>query len=301
MQRASSSSHEAEGDHELSSAGVRTRGHKPMILNAQDNVHSRTPSTKCCKLYASLHDRFRLEVRILFYPMRTWKLAAWMTLIIAGMRVVGGTGEGVQVEGGAGVRGAAPAEGSRKKLKMFHEQILSRNEAWFVKIRKEMTTEKKGCESGFPYSFLTHFTKFFLQGSTLLDFGFLTEKASWIYRIFIIWCRDKKKIKKSNSSKIGRSPPILIKFGIKHHSVLVHLPTKFQLDKSKFTWVKQFRKNSQEIQNLKKFERFNRFSPNSIPKFLDRCNIFVCSFRATAQILRKLELPRPFFEKFKIP
>ena len=52
---------------------------------------------------------------------------------------------------------------------------------------------KKGCESGFPYCFLTDFTKFFLQGSTLLDFGFLTEKASWIHRIFIIWCHDKKK------------------------------------------------------------------------------------------------------------
>ena len=59
---------------------------------------------------------------------------------------------------------------------------------------------KKGCESGFPYCFLTDFTKFFLWGSTMLDFGSLAEKASWIYRIFIIWCHDKKK--KSNSSKI---------------------------------------------------------------------------------------------------
>ena len=70
--------------------------------------------------------------------------------------VVGGTGEGVQVEGGAGVRGAAPvgprgealARGSEARLspnelQMFHEQILSRNEAWFVKIRKQMTTEMK--------------------------------------------------------------------------------------------------------------------------------------------------------------
>ena len=57
------------------------------------------------------------------------------------MRVVGGTGEGVQVEGvqmegGAGVRDTAPV-GSRdeaprlprNELKMFHEQILSRNDA----------------------------------------------------------------------------------------------------------------------------------------------------------------------------
>ena len=72
----------------------------------------------------------------------------------------------------------------------------------------------------------------------------------------------------------------------------MHLPTKFQLDKSKFACVRQFWKNSQKIQNLKKFERFNRFWPNLIPKFLDGCNIFVCSFRTIARILRKLELPR---------
>ena len=35
-----------------------------------------------------------------------------MTLIIADMRVVGGTWEGVKVVGGAGVRGEAPARGS---------------------------------------------------------------------------------------------------------------------------------------------------------------------------------------------
>ena len=76
MQRASSSSHEAEGDRELSSAGVRTRGRRPRILIARDNFQSRSPSAKCCEHYASLHDRFRLEVRILFYPMRIWTLAA---------------------------------------------------------------------------------------------------------------------------------------------------------------------------------------------------------------------------------
>ena len=83
--------------------------------------------------------------------------------------------------------------------------------------------------------------------------------------------------------------------------VLVHLRTKFQLDKSKFAWVRQFWKNSQKIQNLKKFKRFNRFWPNSIPKFLDECYIFVCSFRTIARILRKLELPRPFFQKIQNP
>ena len=64
MERASSSSHEAKGDRELSSAGVRTRGRRPRILTARDNFQSRSPSAKCCELYASLHDRFRLEVRI---------------------------------------------------------------------------------------------------------------------------------------------------------------------------------------------------------------------------------------------
>ena len=83
-QRATSSSHEAEDDRELSSAGVRklssagmtARGRRPRDVTVRDNFQSRSPLAKCCELYASLHDRFRLEVRILFYPMRTWKLAA---------------------------------------------------------------------------------------------------------------------------------------------------------------------------------------------------------------------------------
>ena len=74
--RTCSSPHEVEGDRELTSAGVRTRGRRLRIHTARDNAQSRSPSAKCCELYASLHDRFRLEVRILFYPMRTWKLAA---------------------------------------------------------------------------------------------------------------------------------------------------------------------------------------------------------------------------------
>ena len=72
---------------------------------------------------------------------------------LAVMRVMGGAGEGVVVEGGAGVRGAAPARSraqprhgsgawprrgvrgggalrlSRNELKIFHKQIVSRNEA----------------------------------------------------------------------------------------------------------------------------------------------------------------------------
>ena len=70
----------------------------------------------------------------------------------------------------------------------------------------------------------------------------------------------------------------------------MHLCTKFQFYKSKFSWVRQFWENYQKIQKLKKFERFNRFWPNSIPKFLDRYNIFVYSFRTIARILRKLDV-----------
>ena len=81
----------------------------------------------------------------------------------------------------------------------------------------------------------------------------------------------------------------------------VHLRTKFQLDKSKFAWVRQFLVNFQKIQNLKKFKRFSRLWPNSISKFLDQYNISVCSLSTIARILRKLELPRPFFKKFNVP
>ena len=90
------------------------------------------------------------------------------------MRLVGGTGEGVQVEGGAGARrgpGAKPRRGvppdcpppgepprlSRNELKMFHGQILSRNEAWFVKIRKEMTTFPRKTKNIF-FHFATRWT-----------------------------------------------------------------------------------------------------------------------------------------------
>ena len=60
-----------------------------------------------------------------------------MTAIMAGIRVEGRVGEGVQMEGGTRLQGAAPTGGSgddaprltRNELKMFHEQILSRNEA----------------------------------------------------------------------------------------------------------------------------------------------------------------------------
>ena len=74
-----------------------------------------------------------------------------------------------------------------------------------LKIRKSSTyththihthmhpdASQKVCESGFSYCFLTDFTKFFLRGSTLLDFDFLTEEASWILRFLKIWYHNKK-------------------------------------------------------------------------------------------------------------
>ena len=98
--------------------------------------------------------------------------------------------------------------------------------------------------------------------------------------------------------------PILTKFRIKHYLVLVrsqNLSTKFELHNSKFAQVRQFRaKTCRKVQNLKKFERSDRFWPNSIPEFLDRCIIFVCSFRMIAQILRKLKLP-DIFQKILNP
>ena len=45
---------------------------------------------------------------------------------------------------------------------------------------------KKGCESRFPYCFLTDLTNLFFRGSSLLDFGSLTQEASWIHGIFKI-------------------------------------------------------------------------------------------------------------------
>ena len=140
---------------------MTARGRRPRDVTVRDNFLSRSLSANCCELYASLHNRFRLEVRILFYPMRTSKLAAWVTLIIAGMRWWAGRGReyrrreargsGAQPLWGPGakprrgVRGRSPPPPplSRNELKMFHKQILSRNEAWFVKIRRQMTTEKE--------------------------------------------------------------------------------------------------------------------------------------------------------------
>ena len=139
MQRASSSSHEAEGDRKLASVGVRTRGRGFLLRERTFSRDHLRPSAAnfmrvCMTAFASR------------CSTRTWKLAAWVTLIIAGMRVVGGPGAGGAAARGAaavGFRGEAPAGGSRNELKMFREQNLSRNEAWFVKIRKQMSTEKQ--------------------------------------------------------------------------------------------------------------------------------------------------------------
>ena len=53
----------------------------------------------------------------------------------------------------------------------------------FVLNFHDIFSRKKACESGFPNCSLTHFTKVFLSGSMLFDFGFLTEEATWIHRI----------------------------------------------------------------------------------------------------------------------
>ena len=161
--------------------------------------------------------------------------------------------------------------------------------------------KKKGCESRFAYCFLTDFTKFFFWGSTRYLILASSQRKLRGYIEFLKFKVTVKKCKNSNVSIIWKFLPIFTKFSIKYHSLLVHLRTKFQLDKSKFAWVRQFWKNSQKIRNVTRFERFNRFWPNSIPKFLHGYNIFVCSFRTIARILQKLELPRPFFKKFKIP
>ena len=57
---------------------------------------------------------------------------------------------------------------------------------------------------------------------------------------------------------------------MKPYLELVRSRTKFELDNLKFAQVRQFRANFRKIQNLKKFERFDRFWPNSTPKVLDR-------------------------------
>ena len=170
-QRASSSSHEAEGDRELSSAGVRTRGRRPRILTARESNRPREwrPETvgrglSPCEITFS-RNHFRPSAanftrvcmtafasRCVYYFIRwghwNWRLE-WLQLLLAcggrrdgrgstcgGRR--GGPGRSLPRRGGGG-GGGRP---SRNVLKMFHKQFSSRNEAWFVKLRRQMTTEK---------------------------------------------------------------------------------------------------------------------------------------------------------------
>ena len=106
--RASSSPHEAEGDCGLSSARVRTRGRRPRIFTARDNFQSRSPSAKCCELYTSLHDRFHLKVRILFYPMRGLSDFNYCWHAGGGQDGAGSTGGGKRGGPGGGGGGGAP-------------------------------------------------------------------------------------------------------------------------------------------------------------------------------------------------
>ena len=109
-----------------------------------------------------------------------------------------------------------------------------------------------------------------------------------------------KKIKNSTSFKKEKPQPIFTKFSINHHSVLMYPRTKFQLVNRNLPELHNFEKFKKKFE-INKFEGFNRFWPNSISKVLDRYIIFVCSSRTIAQILRKVELPRTFKKKFKIP
>ena len=158
--RARSSPHEVEGDRELSSAGMRTRGrmrtrgflpceitlsrdHLRLSAANFTRVRMTASASRCCTI---LHDE----------DMEIGGLSDYNYCRHAGGGRGGGGSTGAGTRGGPGrspsrVQGRSPDGGagggggrlSRNELKMFHEQILSRNEACFVKIRKQMTTEKK--------------------------------------------------------------------------------------------------------------------------------------------------------------
>ena len=130
-QRASSSSREAEGDRELSSAGMTTRGRRPRVVTVRE-----------------------LSVAITFgQVLRTLREFAWPLSVrsaytilsdedieIGGLSdfnycwhvVVGGTGKEVQVEGGAGVRGAEPPDCHETTLKCFINKFCHemRHDLW---------------------------------------------------------------------------------------------------------------------------------------------------------------------------
>ena len=137
---------------------MRTRDRRPRILTARDNAQSRSPSAKCFE--------FLREFRWPLSPRSVYTILPDEDIEIGGLsdcsycwNAGGGRrgreyrwrearGSGAQPRWGPGampqrgIGGGAPRL-SRSELKMFHEQILSQNEAWFVKIRKQMTTEKK--------------------------------------------------------------------------------------------------------------------------------------------------------------
>ena len=178
-------------------------------------------------------------------------------------------------------------------LRLFSHNNIS------ISFRKRsfLSEEAKACVSEFPYRFrkdlpLRKYVAWFClpHRRSFVDTSNLKELMS----------RFKKKIN-LNSSKIEKPRSILTKSITKHNLVLVHSRTKFELDKSKFAPVKQFRANLKTNKNLKKSERLNRFWRNSLPKVLYRYIIFAWSVRMIAQILQKLELPQTFFKTLKIP
>ena len=123
----------------------------------------------------------------------------------------------------------------------------------------------------------------------MFEFGFLVEEVSWIRWIFKIWFHDKKKLNNSNFSKILNPRQILTKFRMKCYSVLVQSRTELELDDwwfegctSWMVWSKFSRKFK-----IKKFERFDRFCLNSVPK-------------GGGQNLERRNVERPIFQNFKI-
>ena len=72
--------------------------------------------------------------------------------------------------------------------------------------------------------------------------------------------------------------PILTKFRMKRHLVLVYSYTTFELNNSKFQKLHNLEKIFKKFK-IKKFERSNRFWPNLMSKVLDRCIIFLCNYR----------------------
>ena len=74
---------------------------------------------------------------------------------------------------------------NRKTVSWFPR---SKTFVWISENIKNLSKKLKSMWIGISILPPHRFHKVFLGGSMLLDFGFLTEKASWIHRILKIWC-----------------------------------------------------------------------------------------------------------------